>query len=195
LPPEREDVVALTAGARQVFRSEHAIVYERESDLPHVWIVHDVRPVDRGQALPLRASGAVDPYRTALIEGSPPETAQPGDSAAESATVEAYEPDRITIAARAAAPGLLVVSDIYASGWRAFVDGREVPVLATDHALRGIPLPAGLHTVEVRYDPISLRIGLIVTAVTLAAMLVVMMMRGWRAVSRPNAAPARASVA
>ncbi len=178
LPPDRDDVLALDAAARQVFRTPEVILYERDPDLPHAWIVHDVRPVIRGEALPLLSNGSVDPYQTALVEGTPPETAAPDDAAIESARVTAYEPDMMTIATQAAAPGLLVVSEVYESGWRAYVDGAEVTILPTDHALRGIPLPAGEHTVELRYDPLSLRLGLWISGLATAAMLIAFVVAG-----------------
>ena len=178
LPANRDDVLALDAQARQVFRTPEVILYERDPDLPHAWIVHDVRSVTRGEALPLLSSGAVDPYQTALVEGFPPETAAPDDVATESARVTAYGPDTMTIAAQAAAPGLLVVSEVYESGWRAYVDGAEVAILPTDHALRGIPLPTGEHTVELRYNPLSLRLGLWISGLATATMLIAFAVAG-----------------
>ena len=179
LPPYRDDVRALRAETRVVFSTPRVIVHERDSAPPHAWIVHDVRPVTRGEALPLLTSGVVDPYQTALVEGAPPVTAAPDDAAAESARVTAYEPDRMSIATQAAAPGLLVVSEIYESGWRAYVDGDEVEILPTDHALRGIPIPSGEHTVEMHYDPLSLRLGLWISGIATAAMLVTFVVAGW----------------
>ena len=184
LPRRRDDVVALAAGSRAVFGTPRVTVYERAAALPHAWIVHDVREVARGQALPLLTSGAVDPSQTALVEGTPPETGRPPAAAAESAQVTAYEPDVITIATDTAAPGLLVVSEVYASGWRAFVDGAEVPVWPTDHLLRGVPVPAGQHTVALRYDPLSLRVGLWISGIAAAAMLAAFVAAGWSRVGR-----------
>ena len=178
LPADRDDVLTIEADARQVFRTPEVILYERDPALPHAWIVHDVRSVNRGEALPLLTSGSIDPYQTALVEGTPPETAAPDGAATESARVIAYEPDTMTIATQAAAPGLLVVSEVYESGWRAYVDGAEVAILPTDHVLRGIPIPAGEHTVELRYDPLSLRLGLWVSGVATAAMLIAFAVAG-----------------
>ena len=169
----------LHAETRVVFRTPRVIVHERDSAPPHAWIVHDVRSVTRGEALPLLTSGAIDPYQTALVEGAAPVTAVPDEPAAESARVTAYEPDRLTIATQAAAPGLLVVSEVYQSGWRAYVDGAEVAILPTHHALRGIPIPSGEHTVELRYDPLSLRLGLWISGIVTAAMVVVFLIAGW----------------
>ncbi|MGH2614684.1 MAG: YfhO family protein [Thermomicrobiales bacterium] len=184
LPRRRDDLITLRSHAQPVFRTPQVTVYERATDLPHAWIVHDVRAVNRGDALPMLTSGTIDPYRTALVEGTPPETAPVADSANESARVTAYEPDSITIATQAASPGLLVVSEIYESGWRAFVDGREVAVLPTDHVLRGVPLPAGEHTVVLRYDPLSLRVGVGISGITLVVMLMTFMAAGWSSMRR-----------
>ena len=140
----------------------------------------------RGEALPLLTSGVVDPYQTALVEGAPPVTAAPEESATESARVTAYEPDKMTIATQAAAPGLLVVSEIYESGWRAYVDGEEVKILPTDHALRGIPIPSGEHTVEMQYDPLSLRLGLWISGIATVAMLLTFVFAGWSWLNRRN---------
>jgi hypothetical protein len=179
LPPYRGDVRDLRAETRVVFSTPRVIVHERDSAPPHAWIVHDVRPVTRGEVLPLLTSGAIDPYQTALVEGVPPITAVPDEPATETARVTTYEPDRMTIAARVAAPGLLVVSEVYASGWRAYVDGAEVEILPTHHALRGIPMPSGEHTVEMRYDPLSLRLGLWISGIATAAMLAFFAVAGW----------------
>jgi hypothetical protein len=179
LPPSRDDVQALRTDGRVVFSTPRVTVHERDSAPPHAWIVHDVRSVTRGEVLPLLTSGVVDPYQTALVEGTVPVTAAPNDSAAESARVTAYEPDRVSIATHAGSPGLLVVSEIYESGWRAYVDGDEVEILPTDHALRGIPVPDGEHTVEMQYDPLSLRLGLWISGTAAVVMGVIFIIAGW----------------
>jgi hypothetical protein len=183
LPPDRDDVVALTAGRQEVFRTEHVIVYESIAALPHAWIVHDARNVERGEALPLLATGTIDPYRTALVEGNLPELSAPVDPTAEQAKVTSYEPDMLRLTTRATAPGLLVVSEAYETGWRAYVDGQRVAVLPTDHVLRGVPIPAGEHTVELRYEPLALRIGLPISAITATAMLIVFVTTAWTRIS------------
>jgi hypothetical protein len=63
--------------------------------------------------------------------------------------------------------GLLKVGQIYYPGWRAYADGREVPVLKADFALVAIPLAAGTQVVRLVFDPGSFKIGLIVTLLSL----------------------------
>jgi hypothetical protein len=75
--------------------------------------------------------------------------------------------DRQTV--RAQGPGLLTVRDRLMPGWRAFLDGRELPLVnrspwqAPDgrkvQLWRQVELPDGEHSVEFRYDPPGMRTG------------------------------------
>lgn len=85
------------------------------------------------------------------------------------ATVEEQGTDRLVIQARADAPSYLVVTDFYHRGWRAFVDGQEAPVLIADGVYRAVPLEAGTHTVEMRFEPVSQVAGAAISAIALLA--------------------------
>ena len=84
----------------------------------HAWIVHDVREVREGEALSLIADGTIDPMKVALIEVAPPPVSPVVEDGGESAVVTDYRADQMTIEVAATAPGMLVVSEMYASGWR-----------------------------------------------------------------------------
>jgi hypothetical protein len=97
------------------------------------------------------------------------------------ATIVSSEPDVIRLRTGTGAPGLLVLSEITNPGWRATVDGRAVDVEIADHALRAVAIPAGEHTVELRYQPRSLRIGLIISLAALLLLAAAVVWRGWPA--------------
>ena len=64
------------------------------------------------------------------------------------------EPDRQALEVDAPGDGILVLSEIWHPYWSARVDGRPADVLQVDVALRGVPVPAGRHTVELEFrDP------------------------------------------
>jgi hypothetical protein len=72
-----------------------------------------------------------------------------------------------------------VLTDNHYPGWKAEVDGREVPVDRVDYLFRGVRVGAGAHTVEFRYEPLSWRIGWIVSLVALGGLILAVAV-GWR---------------
>gem|GEM_PF-3692162 len=61
------------------------------------------------------------------------------------------EPEYLALDVVAEAPTALVVTDEYAEGWTARVDGQPVPIHPTLLAVRGVEVPAGPHRVEFFY--------------------------------------------
>lgn len=80
--------------------------------------------------------------------------------------------------------GFFHYADAYASGWRARMDGQDVPVYRANHVFKGVVLPPGNHRVEFVYDPASFRVGLIISLVSLSLAVAL-------AVSRLSSQPMR----
>jgi hypothetical protein len=70
---------------------------------------------------------------------------------------------------------VLVVSQTYYPGWRAWVDGQEAQIVPADYALTGIAVTAGSHDVTFAYQPISFRIGLAISAAALLAIVLLLL--------------------
>ncbi len=67
-----------------------------------------------------------------------------------------YGLDDISFSSNNSKDGLAVFSDIYYSkGWKAFVDGKETPIMRADYVLRVIKIPAGSHSIEFHFRPDS----------------------------------------
>ncbi len=62
---------------------------------------------------------------------------------------------------------ILQFSIPYSKGWRAYVDGREVDIVASDVMYMAVFLDAGEHTVELRYMTPYLKEGILVSGITL----------------------------
>jgi hypothetical protein len=88
------------------------------------------------------------------------------------ARITGYTPNRIDVEAVLNAPGFLVLSEVWYTGWRAVVDGREMPIQPVEGVLRGIYLDAGTHSVEFSYSPWTVWAGLTVTGLTTLSLLV-----------------------
>jgi hypothetical protein len=182
IPPgdSRPDLVHVASTRPEVFRNDQIRVFANPSALPHAWVVHDARQLPKEQILDELRSGQVDPQQTVLVERAPPPMQVATNSASDAVQFVNFESDQIELDVDAAGDGMLVLSEIYAPGWRAFVDGEEVSVFAADYILRGVPVPAGSHRVELRYDPVSLRLGVWISTVTGLVMAATLFAAGWR---------------
>jgi hypothetical protein len=60
-----------------------------------------------------------------------------------------------------------VFSEVYYDrGWKAFIDGKEVPIIKTNYVLRGLSVPAGAHKIEFRFEPASYIMGTRITSIS-----------------------------
>ncbi|CAN5566611.1 hypothetical protein BH24ACT18_BH24ACT18_06310 [soil metagenome] len=168
-----------------VYGDDRVEVLENRDALPRAWIVHSAIEASQSETLKQLSSGGVDPRQTALLERTPPDLDRPEDPSADRATVTEYEADRIQLETATGARGLLVLSEAYYPAWKAYVDGEPVPLYVADHVLRAVPVPAGEHTVELRYESWSLRIGV---AISLGFCLALIVLVAARVRRRPRSA-------
>jgi uncharacterized membrane protein YfhO len=66
--------------------------------------------------------------------------------------------------------GTLVLARLFYPGWRARIDGVEVPIVRVNGALMGVLVPPGAHWVEVGYRPASVANGLAISVAGLVAL-------------------------
>ncbi|HYH11525.1 MAG TPA: YfhO family protein, partial [Thermomicrobiales bacterium] len=112
----------------------------------------------------------------------------PVDGMEPEVTVTHSSPDHLTLDVSHSGQGLLVVSEVYSESWQATVDGEEVPVYQTNHALLGIPVGPGDHTVEISYAPETLAAGLWISGLAGAGSLGALGYAGWAFLSRRRGA-------
>ncbi len=83
------------------------------------------------------------------------------------ARIVRYTNHQVTIQASLNGSGVLVLADSFYPGWRVYVNGEEKKILRANFFFRGVPLSAGEHLVEFRYQPRSFTIGLTISLITL----------------------------
>ena len=144
----------------------------------NLWALHDVPPrvrvVHQNQLAKspeeaLRMTLAADLKDVVVLEES---DRQDGGAPRESdSTVQILEDTAncVRVEATLDSPGWLVVSDNYFPGWTAEVDGKPARILRANSAFRAVPLNGGTHTIMFLYRPASLRLGLVISALALAA--------------------------
>jgi uncharacterized membrane protein YfhO len=80
-------------------------------------------------------------------------------------------PTRILVSVRMESPGLVVLADLWDKGWEARLNGKRVPILRTNHAVRGVVAPAGSGLLEFRYAPTGFAWGLRLACLAAMALL------------------------
>ena len=71
-----------------------------------------------------------------------------------------YHPDRMEYEYSAPNDVFAVFSEVYYDkGWKAYVDGEELPILRADYILRALQLPGGNHKVVFVFDPPTMKIS------------------------------------
>ena len=151
------------------------LTYDRR--LGNGWLVSRVRTAPTADA-EMSALGEIDPAVEAVIfDPEAPEGTVTEYARADSGRVELvyYSPNRLRYDVSAPAKGLAVFSEIwYPAGWKAFVDGNEVPVLRADYALRALMIEEGDHEVEFVFDPASFTVGRNISLASSIAILVLL---------------------
>jgi len=92
-----------------------------------------------------------DPLEASYVEGTAPLPDDPTAPHGHPVTIVIDQPHAVEIEADCSAPGLIVLTDTFAPGWEATVDGSPAPVLATNHLFRGVPVSAGRHRIRFAY--------------------------------------------
>ena len=150
-------------------------VYQNSMVLPRAWFVHDVSTVETVEdALTIMQMAEFDPRHRAVVHGQESSVQSIGVGIADqisASTVQLTHRDTnaLSIAVQTDIPGLLVLSELWYPGWRATVNGEATTIVRTNMALRGVPIPAGDHVVEVWFAPDSWRAGLLSAIARLAA--------------------------
>jgi len=122
-----------------------------------------------------------DPQKTLLLEKSEESTVagtiRHDAAGSDSVVIEHYSPNRIRLTASCPAGGMLLLSELYYPGWKAYVDEKPVPVCRADYLLRAIPLEPGSRAVSVVYRPASFFTGLVISTLTILALMVLPVLR------------------
>lgn len=75
----------------------------------------------------------------------------------------------------------LVIADLYFPGWDVQIDGKPVEYFPTNIIQRGIIVPAGEHTISMKYEPTQYQLGKNITIAGYSIVLLGLLLSLWRA--------------
>jgi len=139
-----------------VWEGEFFRIWKNPDTLPRAFVATSIRMITDPQKI-LDEIYTTDLRSTAIVET--PIALSPPQNTTSSVSIDSYRMNDLSMSVHSSG-GLLVLTDAYAPGWHALVDGKETNVYRTDFSFRGIPVPAGDHTVVMYYWPDSLVFGI-----------------------------------
>lgn len=106
---------------------------------------------------------SVDLHKTAVVGSdfiASVNDKTPGADSLAVVSLTKYTPEYIEYDAECSRPGTIVFSEIYyPHGWKAIVDGAEVPHYRANYMLRALNVPAGKHHIRFEFRPESVAKG------------------------------------
>ena len=114
----------------------------------------------------------IDLSKTVILEEEPNIKIASGQ-----AKMTTYEPTKVVVNTNSSENNLLFLSDNYYPGWKAYLNNIETKIYRADFSFRAVPVPAGDNTVIFQYDPMSLKIGAIISILTLCGLALLFYLR------------------
>lgn len=147
----------------EIWHDGKYIVYRNNDALPRAFLTTNYEVLNERQQIVSRIfSPEFNPAKTIILENEPAVKPVAG-SVTGTATIRSYQPQSVKISTQASGSALLFISDAYYPGWNAYADRVRIPVLRADYAFRAVALTPGKHEVEFKYEPVSFRIGILLT--------------------------------
>ncbi len=99
-------------------------------------------------------SEAFNPHDTVVLATQPPW----GEKMTRSQTVQFIpiaqaQSDHVTAKVETAVPAIVLFAETYDKGWKAYVDGKQMPIFSANYAFMACALEPGKHTVEFQFKP------------------------------------------
>mgnify|MGYP001632189922 FL=1 len=127
----------------------------------NAWFIDKIQYVNNANE-EIDTIGQVDLQQTAIVDSKFKEALKGVNEGYKDSLstirLTSYEPNQLVYETSSPQDGIVVFSEIYYPGWTATIDGKPADIARADYILRAMNVPAGKHTIEMRFDPQSLHI-------------------------------------
>jgi len=150
--------------------------------LGNAWFVKGVKWV-KGPAEEMKALNDIVPKDTAVVDESFRNQVGTITAADSTATIKQtyFSNDTVRYESNSAGTHLAVFSEIYYKDWKAYIDGKEVPIVKANYVLRALTVPAGKHAIELRFEPKMYYLGKTLTTISSWILTILLLaFLGWK---------------
>jgi hypothetical protein len=145
------------------YSDEKVNVYRNKGSLPRAFFLSNFKVISNEQdALDFLRSREFNPMDVVVLNEKPFSIENGSDSQHKNAGVEIkdYSSNRVILNINVPSSGILVLSDTFYPGWKAFIDWEETEIMKANAIMRAVVVPEGKHLVKFVYDPVPFNYGL-----------------------------------
>jgi hypothetical protein len=145
------------------YTDEKVNVYRNKGSLPRAFFLSNYKVISDGQeALDFLRSKDFNPKDIVVLNEEPASFENRPESQYNNASVEIkdYSANKVILNINTSSSGILVLSDTFYPGWKAYVDWQETEIMKANTVMRAVIIPKGKHLVRFVYDPVPFNNGL-----------------------------------
>lgn len=161
--------------------TNQAVAQRNPEALGPAWLIKTITSVNNANE-EMKALDNFNPKDTAIIDKREQEKIPFAPQFDSSASIQFLENlnDKISYSFNSASNQFAVFSEVYyPRGWKAFIDGKESPIAKVNYVLRGLAVPAGKHSIEFRFEPVSYHNGLLITRIATTISFLIIIIGLW----------------
>lgn len=145
-------------------------VFKNLYSAPHVFLAHTVQTYKNEADFSEKFfSSSFDPASDVLLPALPIELST--NTATGTAIITEYKTDTVSVQTQSATTKILVLTDTYYPGWIAKIDNKPTEIIRANWTQRAVLIPAGTHNVTFDYEPQSVRIGIVLSMISMGLLI------------------------
>jgi len=154
---------------KQVFKDGKYEIYENKNVFPRTYLVSRYKVVkEKQKIIDTMFSKDLDLAKEIILEEDPNIRLKEGKK---TARIINFTPNEVLIKTNSESDSILLLTDSFYPGWKAFMDNVETKIFRADYTFRAINVPKGEHNIIFVYDPMSFRLGIYLAIIGVAGVL------------------------
>ncbi len=143
--------------------------YTNDDANGNAWFVKRIEQLESANA-EIRALDSLNTKEKAVTTSATLNSKQYQVDSLANITLKSFKPNYLAYQSSNTNDGFAVFSEMYyGNGWKATIDGKEVPIERVNYTLRGLEISAGNHEIIFEFDPEVVKTG---SSITLASSLI-----------------------
>jgi len=177
--PEYPKFLQMPDRFRFLFEYRKASVFENLRAMPGAFLVpaSGIQVVkDSGSQMKILKEPSFNPQTTVILDEpvTPPKTSNASPAQGAQVSMFQRKTNELQMRVDTDQESILVISQTYYPGWKAYIDGESTPVFPANYALTGVSVGRGSHDVRLSFEPESLKVGILVSLATLTIVVVLL---------------------